>query len=339
MALDFLAGCIGGAAGVIVGHPLDTIKVRLQTQSNGQYRGIIHCFTSIVKKESPSGLYKGISSPLTGLAFINAICFGVYGNTLRYLNDSNSYVNHFLAGALGGLAQSVISSPMELVKLRLQVQGVEDPNNSSGRRGVKYKSPFDCTRQVLRKSGVKGLYRGLGITIMRDCPALGVYFMSYEWLTRRWATGGPETLTTMHLLNAGGLAGALSWLLNYPTDVVKTRFQADGCDPTNCKYSSYRDCIMKSYREHGIRTFTQGLGSTLLRAVPTNAVTFFTVEWVFRICSGYIVLDHDVEHCPHPEHHFHPHHWEEDHKWFFPLPEAGATVLDPYAPCPYTRMA
>ncbi len=87
-----------GAAGVIVGHPFDTVKVRLQTQSNGKYRGITHCFLSIIRQESPSGLYKGITSPLTGLAFINAICFGVYGNTLKKLNDPHSLRNHFLAG-------------------------------------------------------------------------------------------------------------------------------------------------------------------------------------------------------------------------------------------------
>lgn len=48
-----------GCAGVLAGQPLDTVKVRLQTQSAGKYRGIIHCMTSIVKKEGARGLYKG----------------------------------------------------------------------------------------------------------------------------------------------------------------------------------------------------------------------------------------------------------------------------------------
>ncbi len=113
--------------------------------------------------------------------------------------------------------------------------------------------------------------------------------------------------------------------------MVKSRYQADGVDPRNCKYSSYMDCIKKSYREHGLRTFSQGLGSTLLRAIPTNAVTFLTVEWVFRLCEGYLVWeDHAVDTCPDPEHHGDHRHYEEENPWlFFPLPEAGATVLDP----------
>lgn len=56
MALDFLAGCAGGVAGVLVGHPFDTVKVRLQVQNveKPQYRGTLHCFQTIIKQESVS---------------------------------------------------------------------------------------------------------------------------------------------------------------------------------------------------------------------------------------------------------------------------------------------
>ncbi|CAB4034577.1 mitochondrial basic amino acids transporter-like, partial [Paramuricea clavata] len=52
MALDFFAGSIGGVAGVIVGHPFDTVKVRLQTQPSSSYSGMIQCFSKIVREES-----------------------------------------------------------------------------------------------------------------------------------------------------------------------------------------------------------------------------------------------------------------------------------------------
>jgi len=73
-SLDFFAGWLGGMAGVLVGHPFDTVKARLQTQhvssgppgvnggaggSNGNgYKGTLHCFAQIVQKESAFGLYK-----------------------------------------------------------------------------------------------------------------------------------------------------------------------------------------------------------------------------------------------------------------------------------------
>lgn len=77
----------------------------------------------------------------------------------------------------------------------------------------------------------------------------------------------------------------MSWLFLYPIDVVKSRFQADD----RGRYKNIYDCILKSYREEGARVFAQGMTSTMLRAFPTNAVTFFTVEWVYRLANGYLL--------------------------------------------------
>ena len=49
---NFLAGGIGGMSSVFIGHPFDTIKVRLQTISiQGHYHGTFHCATKIIKNE------------------------------------------------------------------------------------------------------------------------------------------------------------------------------------------------------------------------------------------------------------------------------------------------
>lgn len=97
-------------------------------------------------------------------------------------------------------------------------------------------------------------------TQLRDAPGLGVYFASYEFLARRLSKDGTmEALTSLQLLFAGGAAGMLSWLFNYPTDVVKTRFQASDVD------KNYKDVIQRIYAERGIKTFFVGFGTTLLR--------------------------------------------------------------------------
>ena len=64
-----------------------------------------------------------MSSPMAGVAVINALIFGVYGNVQRRLADPDSLQSHAFAGAVAGFSQSVISSPMELVKTRIQIQG------------------------------------------------------------------------------------------------------------------------------------------------------------------------------------------------------------------------
>ncbi|KAM7289091.1 mitochondrial basic amino acids transporter [Ixodes scapularis] len=287
MALDFVAGCLGGCAGVIVGHPFDTIKVRLQTQdgSSPKYRGSIDCFKSIIRTEKVQGLFRGMTSPMAGVAVVNAIVFGVYGNAQKQLGDSAWA--HGACGLLAGSVQSLVSSPVELAKTRLQVQG-----QGSSRA---YSGPLDCLRQLLRAEGCRGVFRGLGSTVLRDAPAFGVYFASYEQLVRR-GTGGP-----VHLMAAGGLAGVLSWMVSYPCDVVKSRLQVDGMTGPR-RYSGFWDCAVKSYRNEGAGVFTRGLNSTLLRAFPTNAAIFTVVTWVFR------AFDPSAEADLHPHPHHHHHH-------------------------------
>ena len=52
-----------------------------------------------------SALYRGLSSPLIGVSFINAIGFGVYGNVLRQLEDPTSIQSVAVAGMASGLIQ------------------------------------------------------------------------------------------------------------------------------------------------------------------------------------------------------------------------------------------
>ncbi|KAK0410167.1 hypothetical protein QR680_004989 [Steinernema hermaphroditum] len=316
--VHFNAGVLSGAAGVLAGHPLDTVKVRLQTQSHGQYRGTWHCFTTIVKKENVKGLYKGLSSPLSSLTLVNAIVFGVHGNIAKNMGE-NSVQTHFIAGCAAGMAQAVIAAPTELLKLRIQIQD---------EKHLVYRSPYHCARQLIEKHGTKTLFRGMTSTIVRDCPAFGIYFASYEWMARKLSRDGTmEALTSAQLLIAGGAAGMLSWLFNYPSDVIKTRFQA--CD----SYKSYADVIRRTYAEDGIRTFYRGLGSTLLRAFPSNAATFFTVEWTYRLLLDLQVLRKENDSYSHS----HRHALEKNYillhdlwqKNSFLLPEAGSTIIDP----------
>jgi len=111
MALDFGAGCVGGAAGVIAGYPLDTVKVKIQTQdiSSGRlmYNGTFDCLKQIISKEGSRSLYKGMSSPLIGVAGINAITFGAYGNVLRQLPNPESIGSVALAGSAAGMIQII----------------------------------------------------------------------------------------------------------------------------------------------------------------------------------------------------------------------------------------
>ncbi|XP_013109637.1 mitochondrial basic amino acids transporter [Stomoxys calcitrans] len=270
MALDFLAGCIGGCAGVLVGHPLDTVKVHLQTQDpkSPKYNGTWHCIRTIVAQDKISGLYRGITSPMGGVGFVNAIVFGVYGNVQRSRTDPDSLASHALAGGVAGLFQSIVCAPMELAKTRLQLQSESSP-------GQKFKGPVQYLRHIVRHEGLRGTMRGLTFTAFRDVPGFASYFVSYEFMMRQQSQPN-----IVYGLCAGGLAGICSWLATYPIDVVKTCIQAD--DLKHPKYNGYMDCIRKGYESDGIRFFFRGMNSTLIRSFPMNAACFFVVSWIMN---------------------------------------------------------
>ncbi|XP_055542258.1 mitochondrial basic amino acids transporter [Wyeomyia smithii] len=272
MALDFAAGCLGGCAGVLVGYPFDTVKLHLQTQDfrNPLYKGTLDCFRKIIAKETVRGLYRGMSSPMAGVAVVNAIVFGIYGNVQRRTADPDSLHSHFLAGTAAGLTQSFVCSPMELIKTRLQLQG----NLPKG--AFKFKGPLDCLRHIARTEGFRGVFRGLGITAARDMPGFSSYFVSYELMVRSVDDPSPFSI-----LMAGGLAGTISWLLTFPVDVVKSRLQADGMSGKP-QYLGIVDCLRKSYATEGLSFLSRGLASTLLRAFPMNALCFLVVSIVMK---------------------------------------------------------
>ncbi|VDN07154.1 unnamed protein product [Thelazia callipaeda] len=250
-------------AGVITGYPFDTVKVRQQIEG----QSIPRCCVSIVRNEGYMGFFKGMSSPLMSITAINAIAFGVYENTLKFFNHEHSLLASFFAGNVAGAAQCGICIPSELVKTRMQLQ----------KNGM-YTSSWDCAKKMIRRGGLLSVYKGTWITIARDCSGYGTWYVTYEFCTRKLSKDGtPSSLPSWQLLIAGGLAGVTSWLVNYPLDVIKTRFQADD------NIHSYRKVCHAIMKTCGIRGFFAGISATIIRAFPSNAFTFLGMEWSYRL--------------------------------------------------------
>lgn len=207
---------------------------------------------------------------------MNAIVFGVYGNVQRQSSNPNSYMSHFLAGSMAGTVQSIITSPMELAKTRLQVQ-----MDKIGAK--KFKGPVSCLLYIYHCDGIRGIFRGLGATTLRDIPGFSIYFVSYEFLMRQKNDPG-----IAYTLFAGGSAGSISWLLTIPLDVIKTRLQIDGMSDNHRRmYNGFVDCWKQSYKAEGIAFMTRGLSSTLLRAFPMNAICFLVVSITLKHWNKY----------------------------------------------------
>ena len=152
-------------------------------------------------------------------------------------------------------------SPMELIKTQMQV---------CGKQGIS-----EAVGHILNTAGLGGLARGLAITFTREVPAFGVYFGSYELMIRQLGDSTPVVLTS------GGIAGILSWVLTYPQDVIKSRLQADGFGEAQ-QYRGARHCLQASLRSEGPGCLVRGMGSTIIRAFPMNAVTFGVYSYIMK---------------------------------------------------------
>ncbi|KAL2234749.1 mitochondrial arginine transporter BAC2-like [Sesamum indicum] len=282
---EFVAGGFGGTAGVIAGYPLDTLRIRQQHSGKGSAFQILR---RLVASEGPFALYRGMTAPLASVTFQNAIAFQTYAILSRAVDgcaapdDPPSYKGVALGGIGTGAIQSLLLSPVELVKIRLQLQTRScDKSNASG----SHKGPLDVARSIFRSEGWRGIYRGLTVTVLRDAPAHGVYFWTYEYMREQFHPGcrknGQETFATMLL--AGGLAGVASWICCYPLDVIKTRIQAH-----SHSYSGIVDCFSRSVKEEGYNVLWRGLGTAVGRAFIVNGAIFTAYETALRciFCNG-----------------------------------------------------
>ncbi|KAM3185376.1 hypothetical protein ACTXT7_006508 [Hymenolepis weldensis] len=268
---SFWAGGFGGICTVLTGHPFDTIKVRLQTMPHvgpnqiPLYRGTIDCACKIVTNEGIHGLYKGMLAPLVGAVPLFAICFlgfNVGKNVCAKDVNNISKPELFCAGMFSGVFTTILMAPGERIKCLLQIQ-TKDTH-------IKYHGPLDVIKQLYREGGIRSIYSGSGVTLLRDIPASGMFFLSYEWIKEilRRRNASKSDLSVHQTLFAGGMAGIFNWLVAIPPDVLKSRLQTA---PIGKYPHGIRSIFQELMAKEGIFALYKGATPVLLRAFPANA--------------------------------------------------------------------
>ncbi|KAH8059705.1 hypothetical protein JL722_5336 [Aureococcus anophagefferens] len=253
---ELVAGGAGGASMVVVGHPLDTVKVRMQA-SDG-YRSALHCVIRTSRAEGPLALYKGMIMPLGATSAVFALCFSGYEHGKRLLGSGGapSVREAALAGAFSALYWN--GAPQELLKCRMQ--------QATGR--VTVRAAFG---ELWASGGLAALSRGFSVTLARDAAASAVYFATYVWTKRELARvpafrGDDGRASFLGVFAAGAAAGVMNWV-----------------DPTYTgAFLGRRPVAAEVLAADGLRGVFRGTQATFLRAVPANAACFGGYEACVR---------------------------------------------------------
>lgn len=280
------AGGVGGVCAVLVGHPFDLVKVRMQTADKGVYTGAFDVVRKTIAREGlRRGLYAGVSAPLVGVTPMFAVSFWGYDvgkglvdrfSTVTVKNNTPQYTVGQIsaAGFFSAIPMTIITAPFERVKVLLQIQGQKQLGPGEK---PKYSGGLDVVRQLYKEGGIRSVFRGSAMTLARDGPGSAAYFATYEYVKRTLTPKDAEGNVTGELslpavITAGGAAGVAMWIPVFPVDTIKSRLQSAEGRPT------IGGTISGVYKRGGIKAFFPGFGPALARAVPANAATFLGVE-------------------------------------------------------------
>ncbi|KAK6505525.1 hypothetical protein TWF481_007420 [Arthrobotrys musiformis] len=311
---DIAYGSLAGMVGKFIEYPFDTVKVRLQTQNH--FKGPIDCFTQGLKTDGITGLYRGIAPPLVGAAAENAGLFFSYTISQNVLRKS-FYPSHdpdqklplaalVTCGAIAGASCSLILTPIELIKCKMQVQAVNPPEPSSGvspkpttagtpaqNRSYttatipkpRYAGPITLISEVIKAHGILGMWHGQTGTFLRETGGSAVWFGAYEYVSLAFrnlhltATGIPKDENTAgEMMIAGACAGVCYNAVLFPADTIKSRMQTAAVGGIGSRQLGFWDTGKDIYRSGGIRGLYRGCGITVLRAAPASAVIFLVYE-------------------------------------------------------------
>ncbi|KAK9457048.1 mitochondrial carrier domain-containing protein [Dipodascopsis uninucleata] len=287
-AINLIAGGTAGLCEALTCHPLDTIKVRMQLakSTGGKKVGFFGTAGSIIRNESPLGLYKGLGAVITGIVPKMAIRFWSFETYKGWLANketkATSSTGIFFAGLAAGVTEAIlVVNPTDVVKIRLQAQNhsLKDATDAP-----KYKNALHCAFTIVKEEGPSALYRGVVLTALRQATNQAVNFTAYTELKEYCKKLQPqyEELPSYQHMVLGLISGALGPLSNAPIDTIKTRMQREKAVINETAVARVKRISSSLIKNEGVLAFYKGITPRVMRVAPGQAVTFAIYEQVSR---------------------------------------------------------
>ncbi|KAH0618964.1 hypothetical protein JD844_018541 [Phrynosoma platyrhinos] len=309
-------GGVAGIVGVTCIFPIDLVKTRLQNQRSRHqvYKNMLDCLIKTLRSEGCLGMYRGAAVNLTLVTPEKAIKLAAndyFRHLLAKEGVALSLSKEMMAGCGAGICQVIITTPMEMLKIQLQDAGrlasqqlvSRVPCSAPGCKLVNVSpvqtraynvgpvvlprriSATQIATELLHTQGIKGLYKGLGATLLRDVPFSVIYFPLFAHLNKAEQGSMEQRSPFFRSFLAGCVAGSVAAVSVNPCDVIKTRLQAMGRNEES--YNGIIDCARKIWIKEGPSAFLKGAGCRALVIAPL----FGIAQVIYFIGVGEFLID------------------------------------------------
>jgi solute carrier family 25 carnitine/acylcarnitine transporter 20/29 len=230
------------------------------------------------QQEGMFAYYKGLAWPLYSIPMVNAIVFAGYESAKKMMNIARgkemTIWEGLAAGAWAGLVNCIIVTPVEMVKIQQQMEGIGSMEQQTPATKV--------AKNLYRYKGFRTLYKANYVTVLREVCGWAAQFAAYEGARNGLTKFAGQGSTVIDFFS-GGFSGLVGWVFQYPQDIIKTKIQMD---VYGAQYKNHRilrdggtvDCAKEIWRKDGWRGFWVGFSACATRAFIANAFTFLAYE-------------------------------------------------------------
>lgn len=259
-----IAGSLSGMASVLVCHPLDVIRTKVQAVGMTSREAILSTLSGGL-----SSMFQGFLFPFCAQAIYKSVIFSANTISKQYLfQGDSSMISLFSSGVIAGSLNAFIVAPVELIRTTqiLESRGkATQPSISS------------IIRNFYHQRGVLSLWSGLIPTIVRDGPGIGFYLLAFEALKMQMIERHGLEISSVPLwvrITAGSVAGVAFWTWAIPVDTVKTLIESALLERPS------GSIIAHVSRRVSLRHLYSALPLAYMRGIPSAAATLTTYDVV-----------------------------------------------------------
>ncbi|PIN24694.1 putative mitochondrial carrier protein [Handroanthus impetiginosus] len=299
-------------------YPVVVLKTRQQVAQS--HVSCIKTAICIMRYEGLRGLYRGFGTSLTGTIPARALYMaalevtksnvGTAASKFGFPEPTASAAANAVAGLSAAMAAQVVWTPVDVISQRLMAQGSgcvgKGPQIQSSLNALpcKYINGVEAFKKILNTDGIRGLYRGFGMSILTYAPSNAVWWASYS-VAQRVVWGGigcslsrkdeerlrpdAKTIVAVQGLSAA-MAGGITALITMPLDTIKTRLQVLDGDENGKRGPTLGQTVRNLVREGGWMACYRGLGPRCASMSMSATTMITTYEFLKRISAKNQVL-------------------------------------------------